>query len=92
MATNHPGSWKVYRCAGDEDGEDFQLCDAEGHHVALVKCGEKETERLVLAAPELLEFVKQFLAQDGAPQKWGRPDSLLDIARALIDRIEETKP
>jgi hypothetical protein len=31
---------------------------------------------------------RQFAA-DGAPQRWGRPDSLLDAAKALIDRIEE---
>lgn len=56
--------------------------------------GDKPTEsyasqRLILAAPELLEFAKRVLAADGAPQRWGRPGSLLDAAKALIDRIEE---
>jgi hypothetical protein len=48
-----------------------------------------EAQRLILAAPELLEFAKRVLAADGAPQRWGRPGSLLDAAKALIDRIEE---
>ena len=90
----HPGPWKLWRQFGPPDDVGL-VQDANGESVFSangvggLSFTDLETERLILAAPELLEFAKRVLAADGAPQRWGRPGSLLDAAKALIDRIEE---
>ena len=90
----HPGPWKLWRQFGPPD-DVGGVQDANGKLVfpangmGELNFDDPETERLILAAPELLKFAKRVLAADGAPQRWGRPDSLLEAAKALIDRIEE---
>lgn len=82
----HPAPWR-HR---DEYGD---IVDADGAIVATAEngCGLnlKEAASLILAAPELLTIVKNFVQlEDEAARLFGNRSHLLDGTRALIARIE----
>jgi hypothetical protein len=101
-----PGPWKLWRQFGDRD-DVGGVEDANGktvftaNDVGEVSFSSSESERLVLAAPELLEALKATAANaerdemivhasrsqfDSRPYA---PSQELQAARNLIDRIEK---
>jgi hypothetical protein len=97
----HPGPWRTNTWSvGGGTEYVSSISDASGTLLIKEESGDlefasSELLEFILAAPdtkrerdELLALAKKVIEYDGAPQKWGRPDSLLDEALALVDRID----
>ena len=96
-AMNHPGPWKL-DCGQVLDANGRILIDEamDGAEPAGIRFSSSEIERLVLAAPQLLEALKAvvelsnmlaFIVDEGQPEE--EESVLLEAAHWLIARIEK---